>query len=314
MRTLAFVLGAGHSGTTLLSLLLDAHPDVVSVGELQAWAVWDRMPRFKEESPDDLRCTCGEPFATCAFWSRVQDSVRSRVGEPDLELGDWPVMVFDPRDYHRTRPRLRDALQLIGSPRLWRLAGGVSSDVSEQRRTTERSFAIYEAACAAAGASVVVDTGKTPGTGKNRYLHSPDRVRFIHLVRDGRAVAASYVRREGWTLEEASRRWRARNLKVAATLASVPRSRRLRVRYEDLCARPEQALQRIGRFLDLREPMPEPRLGGAVAHNIGGNPMRFREHRDGVQLDDRWRGELDGLQLATFDRVAGRLNHRLGYR
>jgi hypothetical protein len=74
-----YVAGAGHSGSTLLDVLLASHSRVASVGEIKTVG-----------RPPARRCTCGvRPWSACPFWSEVDDLVRKRVGRslPELDLG-----------------------------------------------------------------------------------------------------------------------------------------------------------------------------------------------------------------------------------
>jgi hypothetical protein len=75
-RAVIYVAGVGHSGSTLLDLLLSSHPAVTSVGEVRELA---RRP--------GPRCTCGAPEpSACAFWQKVEPRVREAVGLPLAEL------------------------------------------------------------------------------------------------------------------------------------------------------------------------------------------------------------------------------------
>jgi hypothetical protein len=59
----AYIAGAGRSGSTLLAMLLGALPGCVSIGELRH--MWRRGIQLNQ------RCGCGEPFWDCPFWSDV---------------------------------------------------------------------------------------------------------------------------------------------------------------------------------------------------------------------------------------------------
>lgn len=78
-----FIASLSHSGSTLLDLMLNAHTDVVSVGELK------QLGRFaRQEKPGRrLRCTCGaESLLTCEFWTRVSDLTKTGTGRTISEL------------------------------------------------------------------------------------------------------------------------------------------------------------------------------------------------------------------------------------
>jgi len=72
-----YITSRGHSGSTLLDLLISAHSQVVSVGELKV------LPRH-----NNSRCTCGaENIASCPFWIKVDQQLRSG-GYPELRALD----------------------------------------------------------------------------------------------------------------------------------------------------------------------------------------------------------------------------------
>jgi hypothetical protein len=69
--TVVYITSMGHSGSTLLDLLISGHPSVVSVGEV--WNVG--------RSSADVACLCGaETLRVCKFWINVENKVRAAVG------------------------------------------------------------------------------------------------------------------------------------------------------------------------------------------------------------------------------------------
>ena len=67
---LIYVLGWGHSGSTLLGLALGSADNVVSVGEIVFFDYYrDRRPHPKVLR--EFLCTCGVSFDRCPFWCSV---------------------------------------------------------------------------------------------------------------------------------------------------------------------------------------------------------------------------------------------------
>jgi hypothetical protein len=74
-----YIAGAAHSGSTLLDMMLNAHPEIISVGEL---VNLDRTMRSKTTGKvQDLRCACGAVgVLQCEFWSRVNHRTKELSG------------------------------------------------------------------------------------------------------------------------------------------------------------------------------------------------------------------------------------------
>lgn len=77
-----FILGLGHSGSTLLGRMLGSHPDAVYMGELL------RLEKALK-NPADL-CSCGVRVAECPVWQRrlalLPETVKTDCQHWDLEL------------------------------------------------------------------------------------------------------------------------------------------------------------------------------------------------------------------------------------
>jgi hypothetical protein len=136
------------------------------------------------------------------------------------------------------------------------------------------------------------------------------RAKFVHVVRDGRAVAASLLKQD-WidmTAPEQGKVWYCRDATGAARYwrhiletaeterAAIPAGHYHVLRYEDLVSAPEATLRALFAFLG--EPW-EPAV-------LAANPVCDA-------AVERWRSELTPQQLAEFDAVAGERLRAMGY-
>jgi hypothetical protein len=139
--------------------------------------------------------------------------------------------------------------------------------------------------------------------------------RFLHIVRDGRGVAAS-VLRLSWgpnTIARAARWW-AEQLAFGLAQESWDPTRVMRVRYEDLVARPEQVVPPIADFcgLDFEPAMlradgiPAPRDPGRRRASLVGRPSE-------PSRATAWERTLSARQIEIFESVASDLLGYLGY-
>lgn len=144
--------------------------------------------------------------------------------------------------------------------------------------------------------------------------------RFIHLIRDGRDVALSYLDTDfgSRTLGQAAIYW---DRFVRAGRASGVRlgpERYREVRYEDLVAEPDRVLAELCNFVGLPFDERMLRYHEGADRLVAGLPEREHQHHQNLYkpptsgLRD-WRRELEPKAVAVFEALAGGLLDDLGY-
>lgn len=298
---IVYVAGSGRSGSTLLDVLLNGHPDIVGLGEVHRLSL----------DPEHLACGDGHPVNKSPFWHEVIAAVCDRMGVDQEHWSDALPTVAD--SGHGWSARVLDGLLLAETLPGGRALTGAEPLASYLTRVRNSLLFIDEAA-RCEGASWAIDSGKNPGRLRGLAIVRPD-LRVVYLVRDGRAIAVSNRRREGTPVEVSARRLRAQDLKVRAAMHGIPEQHRLVVRFEDLCEEPERELTRICELLGLpfaREmvaPPPERRFqipGNEWLVDLAGRPVTIRGH-------DEWRSSWTDRDETAFAPAAS-VQARYGYR
>lgn len=147
----------------------------------------------------------------------------------------------------------------------------------------------------------------------------PDAL-FIHMIRDGRAVALSLDRRVDRGLQVLP--WDRKHNRLIQGIYwewIVQRGRNLgaglaadylEVRFEDLVCKPQQALEAVGGFIDQKlnyERIQE------VAYRTVRHPNTSFGNEDEFDPVDRWRAAYAQKDLQIFEDLAGDLLVELGY-
>jgi hypothetical protein len=321
---LAYILGASHSGSTLLAMLLASHPDACTAGELNATHFGN---------PEQYRCSCGALIRECAFWGAIRQAMERR-GVSNFDITRAGTSIYGVESAYASRllaPLHRGA----GLEVLRDFALGLSPVWRKQLRLTQRNnLALVESLLEACQAKILVDSSKVPLRLKYLLKNPGLDIQIIHLIRDGRAVSLTYT--DEWSfadasdpalrgggsggrrpaprrnMSEAAREWRRSNEAAECLLRALPRSRWLSVRYEELCGRPTETLRRIFGFLSL-DPGPVDLRFRSRPQHVVGNGMRLDTTSE-IRLDERWRSFLGEKELAEFELEAGRLNAAYGYR
>ena len=304
------LVGAGRSGSTVLSAILGEVPGVLDAGEVR-W-LWAR------DLVGQRICGCGAPPAACPVWSVVTEKT---TGVPPAEQ-DGPTLEKVLRgsiDAQREACRLGNRRAL--------LAGRSDRDAPATAALVQATAATYNALFSTTGADVVVDASKRPQeaavlarTGVDHYV--------VHMVRDPRAVVHSWRRSKplpaaaGKTAmgTRSMRRtlWRWTENAAGAELLRrhVPPERWLFLRYEDFAARPREVVDEVLRHVgvDGRPPWTAPdtvQLG--VHHVLSGNPNRFTTGAVRIAADQEWRQGMTRRDLAVVEAATWPFLLRYGY-
>ena len=300
-----YLMGAGHVGSTVIDVVIGAHPRIESLGE--AW----KLPLAWADPGSERICACGAPIPACAFWREARKVWAELVGDDDVAR------------YVRGMQRFDGSGNAAAWPRLLRLRHGPGAEARDYLR---RNLALYEAVARVGGKPTIVESSLSPRRAFVLASTPGIDLRLVHVVRDGRGVIWSHqnpakaaVRKsfEPRTTRHVTRYWLTANLQSAFVYAHVPPERRMRLRYEDFVIDPEAALARVGAFvgedltglltpaLSLRQPVPE-------RHTPGGNRVRLLREVQ-VRKDFGWMEQLPAADRAFFWRWAGWLARRYGY-
>jgi hypothetical protein len=285
-----FVVGAPRSGTTMLRLMLDAHPDLAIPPETyfitKAAKRWNRPRKaFRRRDPVEVYLETVTEHKRWPDFHLDADAFRERVRETRPEdLGD------------AVRAFYEMYAEKVGKPR-W----------GDKTPFYVRKMEVIEEVLPEA--------------------------RFIHLVRDGRAVALSI--KDLWfgpdTIPECAEFWVARIDEAREKAGQVDHY--IEVRYEDLVRDPEPELRRIAEFVELpwdermvryyehvderiaietppEEIAPDGRVVSTeerkkIMENVSRPPDPSRV--------DRWKTDMAPEDQASFEAIAGPRLKELGY-
>lgn len=141
--------------------------------------------------------------------------------------------------------------------------------------------------------------------------------KFIHVVRDPRAVARSFQRSPVHRSNAfyAARRWR-RDVEAGRAFAQRCPERAIEVRYEDLVAEPQHTLRRVGDFLGIAFDPAMLDYADDAPGDYGAYHEQIHEKLASKPDPSRielWRESLTPRQLRVVESVVGDAMRRYGY-
>lgn len=296
---LIYIASPSFSGSTLLTFLMGMHPRVSTMGELR-WADMDLAT---------YRCSCGEYLRDCDYWKQVAQRVAARGLPFSVQR---PLTTFRFREAPFTdrvaRAGVRGTVFELVRDVLLRILPASSGG---WRTIRDVNYATMEAMIALRGGGVFVDASKDPTRLKHLLDTRDYDIRVIHLIRDGRGVTNSGIQNKKFDLQTSIREWRESHRQIERLRSRFDRHAWMRLRYEDLCAAPQERMDDLFRFSGL-EPITLSDQIDMNSFHVLGNRMRL-QFSGKIALDEKWRSALSPEALAEFERTAGAMNREFGY-
>ena len=305
-----YICAAGRSGSTLLDLLIGAHPEAVSVGELL------HLPK---NLALNTVCACGEPVAACGFWAQVVGQLNRELGTDlfkrpyDLDLGFIVASTVIDRARQTRAYRLQRLLTLALIDAEHRLGIRAIGPLTQRfHDSIDQTLRVHAAIRQASGARVVVNSSKAFRYGVALQRRAPESVRIVLLTRDGRGVFHSRIK-SGFSRKQSLAAWKNYYQRALPLLdRMVDPAHVLQVRYEDLTRDPRSELARIAGFLGLAFSEQMLDFRAKVSHILNGNAMRLSSSAE-IRTDEKWRSEMRPDDAAFFAQHGQALNRKLGY-
>jgi len=268
-----FIAGLSHSGSTLLAFLLNAHPELVSIGEAS---------RVGELLPDrwitrrDL-CSCGKTFYNCEFWNRTLAGLSARgFGLRESDPFNRPVSERD--DAQRKWLAFVDAVLEVSGAKVFVDASKVPAYAAQLQENSGLELKVI---------SLFRDGRGVISSWMKRLPDAPPK-KII----------------ESWINQENER---------SARLQTIQTDLVLTVKYEDMCLSPCETLEKIFAFIGVDPSIDVTiGYKSAAVHHVIGNQMRLTgEER--ITLDENWRRDLSEQVLDQFSVLGSEINARNGY-
>ncbi|WP_129597696.1 hypothetical protein [Methanohalophilus profundi] len=162
-----YVMGAGHSGSTLLDIILGNHPEIQSCGEL-------KYNNFLNKYQENCLCTCGQKSQTCQFCNQVIDTWKYRTGIKNI------------KSYQRLQKKYEDTKIPFN------LNWSKSEDFNQYLFYT---LEFLKSLSSSSGKNIIVDSSKNPTRAFYLSLIPEIELILIHLIRDGRGVSYSIMKK-----------------------------------------------------------------------------------------------------------------------
>jgi hypothetical protein len=294
-----YIAGYTRSGTTILSRILGELEGVINIGEV--------YPLWQDGWLDDQLCECGQPFSKCEFWQEV---IRKAFGSNSLAIAQNIL------EQQSRVNRFRYLPQLF-FPNLR----------SKKFNTTLREYqgllqSFYQAVAQVSGKTVIIDPSKHIAHAV--VLAEIFNTTVIHMVRDSRAVAFSWLRKKPDPARSnylpiipsylAALEWDYFNL--WGEMLPHKAAKYMLLRYSDFAANPGNTISSLEKFagIPLENIFRDDHIVRThLGHVAVGNPDRFTSGDIAIEPDNAWVSKISTFDKSVVTAFTWPLLARYGY-
>lgn len=288
-----YIVSSSFSGSTLLSFILNSHPEIGTISE------FDNMDAIVND-PNYL-CSCGEKLRTCLFFRQLGEKMKA-AGQPFAV--DRMDLMGSLNDNERINRLLVGRLPKIQSNFMEGLRNLLVRNLPWYRENLEdchhRTSIFMKSVLELCNASVFLDATKDPY--RMLFLAERHDVHVVYLFKNGIAGAYSYMKDAARnsnpiTMEEAGTRWFEEQITILRALKKISPENQLGVSYSALCGNPQKTCSQIYQFLKLLPATID--KFGHVPHHLVGNQMRLSQSLEIKERED-WKVGLTETDIFVF--------------
>lgn len=292
-----YILGRAFTGSTILEMVLDTHPDVMSLGEMFY------LPRIYRNK-DKTKCSCLLSASECGFWSKVFKTYKSEIESK------YPENIYE------LTPK-KSYFKLITR----RISKSFTD--SEIRKYAEKNYTFFNTIRNITNKNIFVDASKNPYRLYMLQKSGMFNIKVIYLYRDGRASIDSFKKRGKKNFNIFNRIFRivVGEFLLRKTLKqSFQRNEFFGLRYEDFTENFKNEIVHLLDFLELstkKEIFLDKknkdyfinRINEKKSHIVGGNIYRLKKVTE-IKNFENWKASLTKTEKILFSVLGGKRTNK----
>ncbi len=276
-----YLLGAAHSGSTLIGNFFERFEDVHTLGEMANYMAFrDQKGHNKYNLKRKYNCTCGVTLDKCPFWSKV-------IGK---DQGKFVI-----KKKYTFFENLMTIIRLFMPFR------------TKRKEKINSDYALFKILKHQTGAKYLFDISKDPRRLLDLYEDPRFNITVIYLVRDGRAYANSYNKKSRSDIGLKRKNffvglfeWIFINM-ISIRILKKYRLPYIHISYDLFCQEPKQYFNKFNEFMKFDDNIIELNNSSSpeIIHQISGN-MYSIDNLQEIKYDQQWR-----IQQKTFNKIVG---------
>ncbi len=272
LDTLYFLICPNYHGSTIISLLLNNHSKIITLG--------DMIP-FKRYFTESRKCTCGKPSMNCEYWKYITKKMGYNFHD-EFFLEVLPKLL----PWYRVNKYIIFVLTQLC---LKNKNQCKYFKTEKYKKYVEKYIYYYRQNLSYFKKELFVDTRKNILRILPFYFNSNKEIRIIHLIRDPRAYIYSVIKHKKDVNIWVECKKYVLYHKLIHKMRALPRIHVLTIWHEQFCENPIEIMREIFEFLGVEyENVFRPFDDIRNVHIIG-NVKAIAAFDGTVRYDDSWK-------------------------
>jgi len=279
---IVYLTGFWYSGATILGRSLKSSEDVIYVGEIRDYCT--------KGLKKNAKCSCGERFESCNFWTNVTEEYINSfplddIGKISKELSELEKT----KNYFKLKKFIKNNDDNY-----------VRQLLDTYLKHTEK---LYECISKVSGKNIIVDSSRLPGRLLALSLSTKIEMFPIYIIRDPRGVINSLIKKDFRNYGDIRTStfkhiltWNAKNLLSLDSVNKLNSEKTLYLEYKNFTRNPAQVLEKIKKnlncTLNYEEENGKLSLYLEPGHVFTGNHSRHHTGKIAITEDLKWKKEL----------------------
>ncbi len=290
MLNVGYITSSSFSGSTLVSFLLNMHPKISTVGEMDGW-------NYGED--EVFLCSCGKTLDTCPMFQHIASSFKKNHLKFDCK--DFGTKYSLSNNESLNRYLTQDCK--LNSSLVEKLRDRVISSIppyGNKLKAIDLANKVFmESSLQYGNSDIFVDACKDPYRIRLLSRIKEIDLKIIYLVRDFRGVVFSNIKNKKRPVAIAMRLWLREQTVINRIISEFPFV--MMVKYEDICRDPTSKLKELHSFLRVEAYHNEGSFRSVENHIIG-NSMRLSS-MDKIILSTQWKEKLSKNDLSQIEKM-----------
>ena len=277
-----YLTGFWFSGATILGRTLKSSADVIYVGEIRDY--WTKGLK------KNAKCSCGEKFESCSFWTKVtEDYINSFPSDEIENISKDLTEVEKTKNYFKLRKFIKNKDDNY-----------VRQLLDTYLKHTEK---LYESISKISGKNIIVDSSRLPSRLLALSLSTKIEMFPIYIIRDPRGVINSLIKKDFRNFGKIRTStfkhiltWNVKNLLSLDSVNKLNSNDTIYLWYKNFTRNPAQILEKIKKnlncSLNYEEENGKVSLYLEPGHVFTGNRSRHDTGKITIAEDLKWKKEL----------------------